>query len=143
LARAIRIAEGIEIPTREVSEAYSRASGPGGQHVNKTETRVTLRFSLAESASIPEADRARMLVKLAHRITKAGELLVSTDRHRDRSQNLREAYERLAELLRAAYAKPRPRQKTRPTKGSRERRLDQKRATSDRKRTRRTPPREE
>lgn len=141
--RAIRIAEGIEIPMSEIAEEYSRASGPGGQHVNKTETRVTLRFPLAHTASVPEQHRARMLAKLAHRITKAGELLVSTDRHRDRSQNQREAYARLAQILRGAYAIPRPRKKTRPSKGSKERRLTQKRATSERKRTRRSPARDE
>jgi ribosome-associated protein len=95
---ALSIAEGIEIPDVEIEAEYSRSSGPGGQHVNKTETRVTLRFSVAASPSIPEPHKTRMLEKLGPRLTKAGELLVSVDRHRDRSMNESKAFERLTEL---------------------------------------------
>ncbi|MCK6546991.1 aminoacyl-tRNA hydrolase [Myxococcota bacterium] len=135
---ALVIADGIEIPEAEIEAEYSRSSGPGGQHVNKTETRVTLRFSVAASPSIPEPHKARMLEKLAPRLTKTGELLVSVDRHRDRSMNETKAFERLAELLRAAYEIPTPRKKTKPSRGSKERRLAAKRQTSARKRDRST-----
>lgn len=133
---ALSIAEGIEIPDVEIEAEYSRSSGPGGQHVNKTETRVTLRFSVAASPSIPEPHKTRMLEKLGPRLTKAGELLVSVDRHRDRSMNESKAFERLTELLRQAYVVPKPRKKTKPSKGSKERRLAAKRQTSAKKKDR-------
>ena len=123
----IVLAPGIAIPGDELGVEYSRASGPGGQHVNKTETRVTLRFALGATRSLPEDVKARLLEKLASRLTKAGEILVSVDAHRDRSQNLREAYARLVALLKKAFVKPKPRKKTRPTRGSTERRLEEKR----------------
>src|SRR5579885_2672674 len=104
--RPIVVARGIEIPPGEIAVEYSRSSGPGGQHVNKTETRVTLRFGLATSPSIPEEDRARMVARLAARLTKNGELLVSAGRHRDRTQNMSAAFERLEALLQAAYERP-------------------------------------
>jgi ribosome-associated protein len=133
------IAPGVQVPSEEVSAEYSRASGPGGQNVNKVETRVTLRFSLATSSSIPPADRERMMQKLAPRLTKKGEILVSCGNRRDRSQNQEEAFDRLEEMLRLAYAVPRARKKTRPSRGSKERRLASKRETSARKRGRKSP----
>jgi ribosome-associated protein len=137
--RGLDITPGIEVPRREVVVEYSRAAGPGGQHVNKTETRVTLRFDLVRSPSIPEADRARMAERLRARLTKSGEILVSSGARRDRTQNLTDAFERLAALLRQAYTKPKKRKKTRPSKGAKERRLQDKRSVAGRKQSRRTP----
>jgi ribosome-associated protein len=136
---SIRVAPGIEIPKSEVSQEYSRAGGPGGQHVNKTETRVTLRFDLVRSPSIPESDRARMIARLAPRLSKSGEILVSSDARRDRTRNLETAFLRLGELLRRAWERPKPRKKTRPSRGAKERRLSEKRAVSGRKQGRQKP----
>lgn len=129
----IVLGRGVSIPEDELLVEYSRASGPGGQHVNKTETRVTLRFPLVASRSIPDVAKARMIEKLASRLTKAGEILVSADAHRDRSMNHRDAHARLTALLEKAFVIPRPRKKTRPTRGSTERRLEEKRRTQGKK----------
>lgn len=130
------LGRGVAIPPDEVSLEYSRSSGPGGQHVNKTETRVTLRFDLGGSRSIPEADKARMIEKLSRRVTKSGHVLVSCDAERDRSRNTEVAWARLSALLARAFERPKPRTKTKPSRASKERRLEQKRRTSSRKRSR-------
>lgn len=137
--RPIVIAPGLSVPPGELEVEYSRSSGPGGQHVNKTETRVTLRFNLAASPSIPDLDRARMLARLGSRLTKNGELLVSAGRHRDRSQNLSAAFERLEALLQAAYERPRVRKATKTPKRAHARRIDDKRRTAARKTSRQRP----
>jgi ribosome-associated protein len=119
----------------------SRSGGPGGQHVNKTETRVTLRFALASSPSLPEEDRLRAVRRLAKRLTRNGELLVSCDRHRERARNLAEAFERLGEILGGALHRPRQRKRTRPPRGAVEERLRAKRRVGHRKQERgRAPP---
>lgn len=134
---------GIEIPAREIEVSYSRSSGPGGQHVNKTETRVSLRFAALHSPSLTEESRRRLREKLGSRLTAGGEILVHCDRHRDRSRNHAEALARLRAILSAALYRPRKRRPTRPTRSSVERRLDHKRRQSSRKRDRRRPRRDD
>ncbi|MBI4816720.1 MAG: aminoacyl-tRNA hydrolase [Deltaproteobacteria bacterium] len=136
----LTIAAGIVIPISEIQVETSRSSGPGGQHVNKTETRVTLRLALSATSSIDAASKARVLEKLARRLTRSGEILVSCGRHREREQNLREALDRLERLLQDAWHRDPPRKKTRPSAGSKERRLAEKRHTTQRKRSRQSPP---
>jgi ribosome-associated protein len=133
ISRALRIADGVEVPAHEVDVSFSRASGPGGQHVNKTETRVTLRFPLLQSPSISETRKADMLKKLSARLTNDGELLVSCDTYRERARNLDEATLRLEALLQKAYALPKKRRKTVASRGSKERRLKSKQVTSEKK----------
>jgi ribosome-associated protein len=133
------VAPGIEVPASEIRPEYSRSSGPGGQNVNKVESRVTLRYRLETSAAIPSEDRARMIEKLKSRLTKLGEILVSCDSYRDRGRNEDEAFDRLEQLLQRAYVKPRARKKTKPSRGSKERRLKNKKQTSARKAGRRRP----
>ena len=133
----LELMPGVEVPVREVQVETSRASGPGGQHVNRTESRVTLRFNLRESPSIPEEDRQWMCEKLDSRLTRAGEVLVSCERYRDRLRNLEAAFQRLEDLLRDAIARPKKRRRTRRTKASVERRLEAKRRRSAAKRDRR------
>ncbi len=129
--------ESAEIPPSEVEVEYSRASGPGGQHVNKTETRVTLRLSLMSDA-IPPVMRIRLLDKLSTRLTKGHELLISCDKHRERSRNIADASERMQEILAQALVVPKARRATRPSRGSQERRLKDKRITSEKKKGCRT-----
>jgi ribosome-associated protein len=138
----LEIGPGIRIPRWEVAIETSRASGPGGQHVNKTETRVVLRFWVAGSRSIPEEARARIMARLAPRLTKGGELLVACDAHRERSRNLAEAYSRLVEILKAANRVARARKRTKPSRSQKQKRLDAKRRTADVK-IRRKPPKGE
>ena len=134
---------GVVVPRSEVGVEVSRSSGPGGQHVNKTESRVTLRFNVLESPSIPEDERGWLRHRLRSRLTRLGELLVSCDSHRDQARNRSEAFERLETLLRTAMERPQQRKKTRPTRASVQRRLETKRSRSQRKRLRRPPGPEE
>ncbi|MEO1335458.1 MAG: alternative ribosome rescue aminoacyl-tRNA hydrolase ArfB, partial [Myxococcota bacterium] len=121
----IQLIRGVEVPADLVEVQYSRASGPGGQHVNKTETRVTLRLNIA-ALPIPHFVRARLLRRLAPRLTKDDVLLVSADTHRVRGRNYAEAWDRLTALLVEAATPPKVRRPTRPSRASRERRMQDK-----------------
>ena len=129
----LRVAPGIAIPDHEIVETASRSRGPGGQNVNKTETRVTLRWDALRSRALAGETRARALRALAGRLTRAGELIVRSDRFRSRERNRAFARERLASLVAAALLRPRPRVKTKPTRSSHERRLEAKRTRAARK----------
>ena len=127
------------IPAHELEEQASRSSGPGGQHVNKTSNRVTLRWNLRESTALPEEQRARLLARLDSRLTRSGELIVHVDGHRSRRRNLDEARERLVAILSEGLEVPRSRRPTRPTRAAREKRMDEKRRRSNLKKDRRIP----
>jgi ribosome-associated protein len=137
--RDLEVRPDLVIPAEELRETASRAGGPGGQHVNKASTRVTLRWNAAGSAVLGPARRARLLQQLASRLTRSGELIVHAARHRSRARNRELARERLGELVRNALAQRRPRRETRPTSGSRESRLSSKRRRSALKRGRARP----
>jgi ribosome-associated protein len=132
----IPIGHGLSIDPDTLSEVFIRASGPGGQNVNKVATAVQLRFDLAGS-DLPEAVQARAIRLAGQRATKEGEILIEANRFRTQERNRADARERLVELLgRAAEPPPPPRKKTRPTKGSVERRLKAKAGRSTVKRMR-------
>ena len=137
----IPITDHVSIPRSEIELQATRSSGPGGQHVNKVSTRVVLRFHVAESPSIPEGMRSRFLKAHANRITTEGWGVISCDTHRSRLRNESDCIERLQEMLRAIAAPPKKRRPTRPTRASKERRLQDKRVRSDRKKTRKRPKR--
>lgn len=127
------------IPASELREQASRSGGPGGQHVNKTSTRVTLRWSVRESQALSPAQRARLIARLGARLTRAGELVVHAGRQRSRARNRQAARERLVELVRGALARRRPRVATRASRGIRERGVAEKRRRGAVKRQRRRP----
>jgi ribosome-associated protein len=139
MARDLEVMPGVVIPCGELQETASRAGGPGGQHVNKASTRVTLRWNAAESVALGPLRRARLLAGLHSRLTGRGELIVHTSRHRSRARNRELARERLAELVRGALAVRRPRRATRPKAAARTRRLEAKRRRGALKRTRARP----
>jgi ribosome-associated protein len=112
----------IVIPDHELDERFVRASGPGGQNVNKVSTAVELRFSVAAS-TLPDEVKARLVKLAGKRMNAEGVLLIDSREHRTQAQNREAARERLADLVRRATMRPRPRTKTRPTNASRERRL--------------------
>ena len=139
----IPITEALSIPDEELAFTTSRSGGPGGQNVNKLETRVTLRFDLAGSPSLSEEQKTRLRQRLATRITKNGVLQVTAQRHRTQAANREAAVERFAELLRENLREEPPRKKTRPSRAAKARRLEEKRRRSERKRERAAPvPRE-
>jgi ribosome-associated protein len=129
----------LALPEEELSFLTSRSGGPGGQNVNKVETRVTVRFDLA-SPSLADDQRARLRERLATRITRGGVLHVTAQRHRTQAANREAAIARLLELLREALAEALPRRPTRVSRAARTRRLQAKRRRGERKRTR-VPPR--
>ncbi len=112
----------IQIPDSELDERFVRASGPGGQNVNKVSTAVELRFRVAKSG-LTEEVKARLIALAGQRMTKDGVLLIDSREHRTQAQNRSAARDRLAALIRQAARRPKSRTKTRPTKASRERRL--------------------
>jgi ribosome-associated protein len=135
----IRINDTLAIPDEEVAFVTSRSGGPGGQNVNKLETRVTLRFDLAASPSLTEEQKARLGERLATRITRAGILHVTAQKHRTQGANRDAALERFAELVGEALREEAPRKKTRMSRAAKARRVEEKRRHSERKRQRTTP----
>lgn len=133
----IRITPTIAIEESEVQLAFVQASGPGGQNVNKTATAVQLRFDVANSPSLPDDVRQRLIRLAGKRMTQDDVLVIDARRFRTQEQNRRDAFDRLIELVRRAAEKPKRRRKTRPTLASRRRRLEAKRRRSEIKRMRR------
>ena len=122
----LKITDHIAIDERELQERFVRASGPGGQNVNKVSTAVELRFEAARSPHLAPDVKARLRRLAGRRWTQEGALVVTSDRHRSQALNREDAREKLAELVRAALVRPKPRRATRPTAGSVKRRLDAK-----------------
>jgi len=135
----LRITPEVSIPYDELEFRVSRASGPGGQGVNTTDSRVELRFDLAGSPSIPPEAKQRALRRLASRLDSSGRLRVVAQTQRSQLLNRREAAERLAELLAPAMAAPRTRRPTRPSAAARARRVESKQRRSATKRLRQRP----
>lgn len=134
----MRISASIDIPEAELTERFLRADGPGGQHVNRTESAVELRFDVVHSPSLPEAVRARVLARRDRRLTDAGVLVIQARRFRDQARNRDDVRARLVEIIRGSLLPPKKRVATRPTRASKERRLAGKkqRGTTKRNRTR-------
>jgi ribosome-associated protein len=123
----------ITVPLDELQISFVRSSGPGGQNVNKVSSKAVVRWSVAASASLSEEVRARLLSRLASRLTREGELIVASQRFRDAPRNVADALEKLQAVVSAAAARPRPRKPTRPTLGSVRRRREAKQRQAQRK----------
>jgi ribosome-associated protein len=139
VAEVIRITPELAIPVAELEFRASRSSGPGGQGVNTTDSRVELRFDLAGSPSLPPEAKARALRRLGPRLDSGGVLRVVAQTQRSQLANRRAAVDRFTELMSAALATPRPRHPTRPTRAATARRVEAKRRRSATKRLRERP----
>jgi ribosome-associated protein len=136
----IRITPRIELDEREIQESFVRASGPGGQNVNKVSTAVQLRFDVARSPSLPEPVRDRLMSLAGRRLTQEGVLIIEAERFRSQRRNRDDALKRLVEMVRAACEEDKPRHPTRPTLASRKRRLESKQRRGETKKLRGAKP---
>ncbi|MFC1872796.1 alternative ribosome rescue aminoacyl-tRNA hydrolase ArfB [Chloroflexota bacterium] len=132
----IHITRSITIDESEIQECFVRASGPGGQNVNKVATTVQLRFDVANSRSLPEEVRKRLISLAGNRITEDGILIIDARRFRTQGRNREDANDRLVELIRNAAQRPKIRRKTSPTSASKIRRLENKHRGAESKRVR-------
>ena len=136
----IRVTPTISIDESEIQEHFIRASGPGGQNVNKVATAVQLRFNVAASPSPPHDVRERLVRLAGRRMTEGGILIIEARRFRSQEKNRQDAVDRLIRLIQKAAERPTPRRKTRPTMASKKRRLNTKHRRSETKRMRRSVP---
>jgi ribosome-associated protein len=136
----IRITDSISIDDNELTEDFVRSSGPGGQNVNKLSTAVQLRFDVRRSPSLPNDVAVRLMSLAGSRLTKDGVIVITAQSHRTQERNRQDARDRLVKLIRQAAVVPVKRRKTKPTKASREKRLDSKKRRGNIKGLRRTKP---
>jgi len=129
----------INVPLKEFEFTYARSQGPGGQNVNKVNSKATLRWSVANNRSLPEPVRARFLEQYKRRITLEGDLLITSQRFRDRGRNVADCLSKLRDLIELVAVAPKKRRPTRPTKGSVKRRRRSKEVNSQKKQYRKPP----
>jgi ribosome-associated protein len=132
----LRVNSQIAIPRREFQFSFVRSSGPGGQNVNKVASKAVLRWAVANSPSLPDSVRARLMTQCVGRMNDRGELVLSSQRSRDQSKNIEDCLDKLRGLVAAAAKVPKRRKKTRIPKSAREARLKQKRSTGEKKQRR-------
>jgi ribosome-associated protein len=135
----IKVTEAISLNDNEIEEDFIRSPGPGGQHVNKTESAVQLRFDARRSPALSNAIYLRLVPLAGSRLTKDGVIVITANQFRERERNREDALARLVELIRQAAVPPRRRRATKPTKGSKERRLEGKQRRSSTKKDRGRP----
>lgn len=126
----------ITVPAREFDFTFSRSSGPGGQNVNKVNTKVTLHWDVTRTHSLPEAIQRRFLAKYQRRINANGQLVIYSQRYRDQGRNVADCLDKLREMILSVATVPKARKATKPSKGSRERRLREKKSRSQTKQSR-------
>ena len=133
----LAINDRITIPEGELRLAFSRSGGPGGQNVNKVNSKVELRWTPATSAALGDDDRTLLLAKLGKRLTNDGDLVVTSERTRDQAKNRADAAAKLAAIVAAALHRPKKRKATRPSRGAKERRIGAKKHRAEIKKSRR------
>lgn len=126
----------MRIPVTELEVNYARSSGPGGQNVNKVNSKCMIHWNVMQSQSISLGVKLRFLEQFSTRISKEGFLVLSSDRFRDQKRNFEDCFEKLNELVKSVLLPPKPRKKTKPSKSAKRKRLDSKRMHSDKKASR-------
>jgi ribosome-associated protein len=139
MAGSLPVTSHLAVPLSELSWRVARSSGPGGQNINKVNSKVILRWKPAETAGLPADVVTRFLSRYRARLTESGELIVACDRFRDQPKNRADCLERLAAMIRAVARPPKPRRPSKPTAGSQRRRLADKRLRSEKKARRQSP----
>ncbi len=129
----------LTIPAREISVTTARSGGPGGQNVNKVNSKVTLRWSPEQSSGMDPAWQRRFVARYGNRINRDGQLVLHSEQYRDQVRNLADVRSKLVEMLLACQAAPKIRKKTRPSQASQRRRLEEKKQLSEKKRRRQQP----
>ena len=133
------VSDKIKVPLSELQFTYARSQGPGGQNVNKVNSKATLRWNVVTNRSLPNGVKERFLDRYKRRITESGDILLSSQRFRDRGRNVTDCLNRLRELIQVIAEPPKKRKATRPTKGSKRRRRKNKEAASQKKQMRKPP----
>ncbi|MGL4420714.1 MAG: alternative ribosome rescue aminoacyl-tRNA hydrolase ArfB [Gemmataceae bacterium] len=129
----MQITERYELPDDELEWSYARSGGPGGQNVNKVSSKAVLRWAMGKNTTVPVWVRERLKKLFPARVTTEGDVLIASQEHRDQERNRQSCVEKLAEMLAAAETLPKPRMATKPTKGSKKRRLEDKKRQADRR----------
>jgi ribosome-associated protein len=135
----LEITPTIRIPRDELHFTYARAGGPGGQNVNTVSSKVLLRWNAVASSCLPEDIKSRLLAQQRTHLTREGELLISSQKTRDQARNIEDCLEKLRGMILRALVPPKPRKRSRPTRASKERRLQNKRLQARRKASRQKP----
>jgi ribosome-associated protein len=135
----LTVSSRLTIPANALEVQYARSGGPGGQNVNKLNTKVTLRWNLRDNPQIPQPWKRRVLSKHANRVNNDGEIVLHSERHRVQKRNLEDCRQKLKQMLLECQHPPTPRKRTKPTLASKRRRLEAKRRQSDKKRLRKRP----
>jgi len=143
MPRPIVVNSKLRIPGDELRLSFARSAGPGGQNVNKVNSKAVLRWKVAASTSLPSDVQARFLEAFASKINQQGELVLDSDRFREQTRNISACYEKLRQMILSVSTPRRPRVKTRPTRGAVERRLQEKQQSSQRKQRRRYRPQDD
>jgi ribosome-associated protein len=136
----LQITPSLKIPEAELRLSFARSSGPGGQNVNKVSSKAVLHFDVANSPSLPPDVRQRFLTHFKSRLTTAGEIVIHSDEFRDQPRNIQSGYDKLRAMILSVLRPPKKRRPTKPTKGSKVRRLKEKKARSQVKEGRRFRP---
>ena len=143
MSRPLIVNAQIQIPASEITLSFARSAGPGGQNVNKVNSKALLRWNVVQSAQLSESVKSRFLKRFASRINQAGEVVLASDSHREQVRNVSACYEKLRQLILSVQVAPRVRLKTKPSSCSIERRLKSKQHKSKRKQNRRFRPGED
>jgi len=140
MARPLVVNSRLQIPGRELSLTFARSAGPGGQNVNKVNSKAVLHWNIRATPSLPQDVIERFCKRFPRRINSLGEVVLDSDRHRDQPRNIADCYEKLRQLILAVLVAERPRKLTRPTRASTERRIKAKRQSGERKQRRQFRP---